>query len=78
MEKLNLNYPLKNIPIPDNLPYQVRLIEKLEIVLKRICWKALFFLNQSKKQDNVKTTYGFKSRLHPQQLPNLEDFEKAF
>ena len=28
MEKLNLNYSLKNIPIPDNVSYQVKLIEK--------------------------------------------------
>ena len=42
-------------------------------------WKAHFFLNQSKKQDNIKTTYGFKSRLHPQQQQSdLDVFEKEF
>ena len=38
-------------------------------------WKALF-LSQSKTLDNIKTTYGFKSRLNPQQHPDLEVFEK--
>lgn len=48
------------------------LIEKIESVLKRILWKAHFFLNQVKKQaNNIKTTYGFKLRLHPQQPPDL-------
>ena len=32
MEKLNLNYSLRNIPIPDKLSYQVKLIEKIESV----------------------------------------------
>ena len=76
MEKLNLNYSLKNILIPDNTSYQAKLIEKIESVLKRMRWKTHFFLNQSKKQDNIKTTHGFKSRLHPQQHPDLEIFEK--
>ena len=40
--------------------------------------KAHFFLNQRKKQDNIKTTYAFKLRLHPQQQqqPDLDVFEK--
>ena len=29
MEKLNMNYSLKNISISDNLSYQVKLIEKI-------------------------------------------------
>ena len=29
MEKLNLNYSFKNVPIPGNKSYQVRLIEKI-------------------------------------------------
>ena len=66
MEKLNLNYSLKNIPITDNISYQVKLIEKIESVLKRMRWRAHFFLNQSKRQANTKTTYDFKSRLHLQ------------
>ena len=65
MEKLNLNDSLKNIPITDNI-YQVNLIEKIESVLKRMRWRAHFFLNQSKRQANTKTTYDFKSRLHLQ------------
>ena len=77
MEILSFNYSLKNIRIPDNISYQVNLTEKIESVLKRMRWKAHFFLNQSKKQDNIKTTYDFKSRLHPQQHPELEIFEKG-
>ena len=76
MEKLNLNYSSKYIPIPDNLSYQVKFIEKLESVLKIIRYKAHFFLKQSKKQHNFKTTYDFKSRLYLQQHPNLDHFEK--
>ena len=67
---------MKKISIPDIISYQVKLIEKIKSVLKRVLWKAHFFLNQSKKQDNIKTTYGFKSKLHPQQHPDLEAFEE--
>ena len=78
MEKLNLNYSFKNIPIPGNKSYQVRLIEK---ILKRIRSKAPFFLNFQTK---------LKSRIMSKQLmasnrdstsnktPDIEDFEKAF
>ena len=69
---------LKKTSIPDNISYQVKLIEKIKSVLKRVLWKAHFFLNQSKKRDNIKTTYGFKSKLHPQQHPDLEAFEENF
>ena len=74
-EKIKLNYSLKDIPIPDDI-CQVKLTEKIESILKRMCWKAHFFLNQSEKQNNVKTTYGFKSRLCLQQHPNVEVFDK--
>ena len=38
LEKLNFNYSLKNIPIPDNTTYNLKIIEKIESVLKRMRW----------------------------------------
>ena len=39
-------------------------------------WKAHFFLNDDNKENNTKTSFGFKSRYHPPPCTELEHFEK--
>ena len=46
MEKLDINYSLKNIPIPPNESYLIKLVEKTESVVKRMRWRAHFFLQE--------------------------------
>ena len=53
MEKLIFGYSFKNIPMSDNMTYNLKLIEKIEIVLKTMRWKAYFFLSPDKKQGQV-------------------------
>ena len=77
MEKLNYNYSFKNIPTPTKTSYQLTLIEKMESVIKRMRWKAHFFLNGDNKENNTKTSFGFKSRYHPPPCTELEHFEKG-
>ena len=48
MEKFNIDYSTKNIPLPSKNDYLQRLIEKTELFLRRMRWKAHFFLNPSK------------------------------
>ena len=76
MEKINYNYSLKNIPTPSITSYQLKLIEKVESVIKRMRWKAHFFLNGDNTEEIRKKTFGFKSRYHPPQPTELEIFEK--
>ena len=76
MEKLNYNYSLKIIPTPTRTSYQLALINKVESVIKRMRWKAHFFLNGDNKENNTKTSFGFKSRYHPPPCTELEYFEK--
>ena len=76
MEKLSFDYSLKNIRLPDKRSYQLNLIEKIESVLKRMRWKAHFFLSKENQQPETMKTYGFKSRNHPPQITLLEEFEK--
>ena len=45
---VSLNYSTKNIPIPQPNVFKKRLIEKVESVIKRMRWKALFFLKATK------------------------------
>ena len=76
MEKINYNDSLKNIPTPSITSYQLKLIEKVESVIKRMRWKAHFFLNGDNTEEIRKETFGFKSRHHPPQPTELEMFEK--
>ena len=77
MEKLNYNYSFKNIPTSTKTSYQLALIEKIESAIKRMWWKADFFLNGYNKENNTKTSFGFKSRYHPPPCTELEHFEKG-
>ena len=76
MEKISLSYSLKNISYADKLSYTFKLMEKIESVIKRIRWKAYFYLNKETQEKQQKNTFGFKSRPHPPQCNLLEEFEK--
>lgn len=75
MEKINLNYSTKNIPLPSRGEYLKRFIEKTEHFLRRMRWKAYHFLNQTESTE--KETFGFKSRNSPPQVNDLLPFEHA-
>ena len=67
---------MKNIPIPDKSTHYIKLIEKIESFIKRIRWKAHFFLNNDNEDPHRKETYGFKTTHYPPQSADLEPFEK--
>ena len=58
MEIFNITYSKKNIVIPSENKYKLKLIIKTKIFLKRMHWKALVFLGKLKSSD--KDNYGFK------------------
>ena len=73
MEKINIDYSDKNIPIPSQQDYKIHLISKTEKFIKRIRWKALEFLGKLEPTD--KETYGFKSRNCPPNVEEVANFE---
>lgn len=73
MEKFNINYSNKNIPIPTKRQYTLSLISKIEKIIKRMRWKVLEF--QGKLDDSGKETYGFKSLKCPPPANELKNFE---
>ena len=75
MEKLNYNYSFKNIPTPTKMSHQLALIEKIESIIKTMRWKTHFLLNGDNKENNTRTSFGFKSRYHPPPCTELEHFE---
>ena len=74
MEKFNISYSTKNIPLPSHNDYLQRLIEKTEQFLRRMRWKTHFFLNPD-TTSSTKETYGFKSTKNPSPIEELKDFE---
>ena len=56
----------------------MQLIDKIEAVIKRMRWKAIFFDNDNKdeNQEDQPKTYGLKTPNTPQPVPDMEDFEK--
>ena len=71
MEKVNFNYLLKNIPTLSRLSYQLKLIEKIESVIKQMRWKALFFLKDNNSNEATRETFSFKSKQHPGQITKM-------
>ena len=77
MEKLNFGYSLKNITT-DEKSYKLRLLEKIEIFMKKIRWRAIVFINNNKKatEDHKQDfSYGLKSGRSPTQLKDLIQFK---
>ena len=65
---------MKNIPIPSEKLYRTTLIEKVELLIKQMRWKAHLFESSRKGQPNP-LHYVFKSRKYPPQDKNLIAFE---
>ena len=73
MERFNISYSKKNIPIPTEKEYKIQLIAKVESFTKRMRWKALEFLG--KLGSSKKETFGFKSHKCPPSVDVLAGFE---
>ena len=76
MEKSEIKYSLKNIPIPSRESNQLNLIDKIESLVKRMRWRVFYYLNQQKCDNNINETFGFKSRKRPPPSSDLIPFEK--
>ena len=68
------SYSMKNIPIPSEKLYKMTLLEKVELLVKRIRWKAHLFGNNNMRQSSP-LHHIFKSRKTPPQHKDLRTFE---
>ena len=68
---------MKYIPIPSASAYKKRLIEKMELVIKRMIWRLFFFRQgQDEQDDSANENFGFKSRkCPPPHVEELQPFE---
>ena len=76
MEKFSFGYSIKNIAIPSERAYKMQLMEKVELVIKRMRWKFIF-ANADKEQDHPKErhTHGLKTSRCPPVVKELSAFE---
>ena len=73
MEKLKFEYSTKNIPLPFERSYKLQLIEKTEMVIKRMRWKAIFQDTRNDKSNQQR--YGLRSFKIPPSVKELAAFE---
>ena len=73
MEKLQLRYSSKNIPIPSKRNCKLQLMEKIELAIKRMKWKAFFYEQGSNKF--IPKNYGFKSLIFSLKVKDMTNFE---
>ena len=76
MEKLSFGYSLKNIPIPSEKSYKMKLMEKTEMLIKRMRWKTIFSDSERNEDQSTKISYGLKTFKCPGQVKELLNFEK--
>lgn len=60
MEKSEIKYLLKNIPIPSQESCQLNLMDKMDSLFKLMRLIAFYHLNQQKYNNNIQETFGFK------------------
>ena len=76
MDKYTPEYSLKNIPFPSYHVFQLALTEKIVDFVKRLRWKAFFYLDSCKNTDDVKKdVYNLKSQNTPPNNRLLDSFE---
>ena len=66
---------MKNIPTPDDEVYKLKLISKIEAVIKRMRWKMYWIENKEETNKISPETFGFKSRNTPPPCDKLVKFE---
>ena len=74
MEKINLGYSTKNIPIPSNKDHQRALIGSAYKHITAVRWRTFFFQNPNIPR-NSKETYGFSSTKSAPVIPELKQYE---
>ena len=73
MKKLKSDYSIKNIPVTTKRSYLLKLIEQIEMVIKRMRWKLIYC---DMKENSIKTeAYGLKSQKTSPPINELAAFE---
>ena len=74
MEKVNLGYSVKNIPFANEQNYQSVLVESIDAVIKRMRWKAIFYMSRNEDSPHPEN-YGLPTSKCPGQVKEMTQFE---
>ena len=66
---------MKNITVPSKSSPKLKLIDKIENIIKRMRWKA-HFLRNGNFRETRKETYGYKSKQYRSQIKEVDMFQK--
>ena len=75
MERVNLGYSIKNIPLANERSYKLQLVEKIEALIKKMRWKVILYKTQNENKDMKRETFGLKTANCPTQVKELIPFE---
>ena len=75
-DKFNFGYSTNNIPIATERQYKLKLIKKIETVIKRMRWKAFYFEKSDTRNNSKNIYYGLSSDKIPPPYETLELFQK--
>ena len=73
--RMDIDYSLKNIPIPTEKEYKKSLIVRVEEVIKRMRWKAFFYLKGDNTKEETNARFGLKTKNCPPKVPEMKEFE---
>ena len=76
MDKFNFGYSTNNIPIATERQYKLKLIKKIEAVIKRMRWKAFYFEKCDTRNNSKNIYYGLTSDKISPPYETLELFQK--
>jgi predicted GIY-YIG superfamily endonuclease len=80
MNRLNLNYSLKNIPDPSKLQYETELVNKVKTFVKKLDWDLFFKVHPTDTNNPTPNSFGFKSNKgvpYFNELNKLKPFKDA-
>ena len=90
MEKTDISYSLKNVPLPSKNAYINALVPKVTSFIQRLRWRAHFFIQNRKRKrltnndtesdseeenESSKETFGFNTSKSAPPIPALSNFE---
>ena len=78
MDKFNFGYSTSNISTATERQYKLKLVEKIEAVIKRMRWKVFYFQQNDTRNNSKDIYYGLRSDKTPPPNKLCEGFEKYF
>ena len=76
-KKVDIDFSLKNIPLPSQDHYEKRMIFMTEEIIQKMRCKAVFFLNPELKSKTF-NTFGFRTEKSAPQIKEMMGYYNMF